>query len=116
MLVGLAANSPANQQAIAAAGGVEAVLGAMRAHPEAVLVQGNGCSGARAPLFLPLRQLRSLLRAGPGGGSARLRPHCVRGSPYGGIRRCQAIYIKCTYIRIHPVPYTPLTLPTIYPV
>ena len=42
----LAANSPANQQAIAAAGGVEAVLGAMRAHPEAEAVQENGCDGA----------------------------------------------------------------------
>ena len=35
-----------NQQAIAAAGGVEAVLGAMRAHPEAEDVQGDGCDGA----------------------------------------------------------------------
>ena len=42
----LAVNSPANQQAIAAAGGVEAVLGAMRAHPEAEYVQGIGCRGA----------------------------------------------------------------------
>ena len=42
----LAANSPANQQAIAAAGGVEAVVGAMRAHPEAEDVQDNGCFGA----------------------------------------------------------------------
>jgi hypothetical protein len=40
------ADSPANQQAIAAAGGVEAVVGAMRAHPEAVDVQGGGCDGA----------------------------------------------------------------------
>ena len=42
----LAADGPANQQAIAAAGGVEAVLGAMRAHPEAEGVQGSGCDGA----------------------------------------------------------------------
>ena len=42
----LAVNSPANQQAIAAAGGVQAVLGAMRAHPEAAAVQGKGCNGA----------------------------------------------------------------------
>ena len=42
----LALNSPANQQAIAAAGGVQAVLGAMRAHPEAEDVQGSGCDGA----------------------------------------------------------------------
>ena len=42
----LAVNSPANKQAIAAAGGVEAVLGAMRAHPEAETVQGEGCYGA----------------------------------------------------------------------
>ena len=45
-LVQLAANSPANQQAIAAAGGVQAVLGAMRAHPEAEAVQEDGCGGA----------------------------------------------------------------------
>ena len=45
----LAANSPANQQAIAAAGGVQVVLGAMRAHPEAEALQGNGCYGACAP-------------------------------------------------------------------
>ena len=42
----LANDNPANQQAIAAAGGVEAVLGAMRAHPEAEDVQGRGCFGA----------------------------------------------------------------------
>ena len=46
MLGNLALNSPANQQAIAAAGGVEAVVGAMRAHPEAEAVQGDGCRGA----------------------------------------------------------------------
>ena len=46
MLGSLARGSPANQQAIAAAGGVEAVLGAMRAHPEAERVQGYGCYGA----------------------------------------------------------------------
>ena len=42
----LANGSPANKQAIAAAGGVEAVLGAMRAHPEAQTVQQYGCYGA----------------------------------------------------------------------
>ena len=42
----VAANSPENQQAIAAAGGVAAVLGAMRGHPEAADVQQNGCVGA----------------------------------------------------------------------
>ena len=42
----LANDNPANQQAIAAAGGVEAVLGAMRAHPEAERVQEWGCFGA----------------------------------------------------------------------
>ena len=42
----LAANSPDNQQAIAAAGGVAAVVGAMRGHPEAAGVQEDGCVGA----------------------------------------------------------------------
>ena len=42
----LVAGIPANQQAITAAGGVQAVLGAMRAHPEAEYVQENGCDGA----------------------------------------------------------------------
>ena len=42
----LAANNPENPQAIAAAGGVAAVLGAMRGHPEAAGVQQNGCNGA----------------------------------------------------------------------
>ena len=44
--LGQLADSPANQQAIAAAGGVEAVLGAMRAHPEAQTVQRYCCRGA----------------------------------------------------------------------
>ena len=34
------------RRAIAAAGGVEAVVGAMRAHPEAEVVQETGCYGA----------------------------------------------------------------------
>ena len=38
-------DSPENQQAIAAAGGVAAVLGAMRGHPEAAGVQERGCYG-----------------------------------------------------------------------
>ena len=42
----LAANNLANQQAIAAAGGVTAVVGAMRGHPEAAGVQEDGCLGA----------------------------------------------------------------------
>ena len=42
----LAANNPENPQAIAAAGGVAAVLGAMRGHPEAAVVQEDGCWGA----------------------------------------------------------------------
>ena len=42
----LAGNSPEIQQAIAAAGGVAAVVGAMRGHPEAAGVQKNGCGGA----------------------------------------------------------------------
>ena len=42
----LAIDNPENQQAIAAAGGVAAVVGAMRGHPEAADVQGNGCHGA----------------------------------------------------------------------
>ena len=42
----LAANSPENKQAIAAAGGVAAVLGAMRGHPEVTGVQQYGCNGA----------------------------------------------------------------------
>ena len=42
----LAANSLENQQAIAAAGGVAAVVGAMRGHPETAGVQENGCVGA----------------------------------------------------------------------
>jgi len=42
----LANNSPENQQTIAAVGGVAAVLGAMRGHPEAAGVQENGCHGA----------------------------------------------------------------------
>ena len=42
----LAVNSPENQQAIAAAGGVAAVVGAMRGHPEAAAVQQCGCRGA----------------------------------------------------------------------
>ena len=35
-----------NPQAIAAAGGVAAVVGAMRGHPEAAGVQEWGCNGA----------------------------------------------------------------------
>ena len=42
----LAANNLENQQAIAAAGGVAAVVGAMRGHPEAAGVQEDGCVGA----------------------------------------------------------------------
>ena len=42
----LAGNSPENHQAIAAAGGVAAVVGAMRGHPEATGVQEDGCRGA----------------------------------------------------------------------
>ena len=42
----LAANNLENQQAIAAAGGVAAVVGAMRGHPEAAGVQHYGCGGA----------------------------------------------------------------------
>ena len=42
----LADNSLQNQQAIAAAGGVAAVVGAMRGHPEAAGVQQWGCVGA----------------------------------------------------------------------
>ena len=47
----LANGNPENQKAIAAAGGVEAVLGAMRAHPGAAEVQQHGCGGARAPVL-----------------------------------------------------------------
>jgi len=46
VLRGLAANSLENQQAIAAAGGVAAVVGAMRGHPEAACVREWGCHGA----------------------------------------------------------------------
>ena len=42
----LVVNSPENQQAIVAAGGVAAVVGAMRGHPEATGVQEDGCRGA----------------------------------------------------------------------
>ena len=42
----LALNNPENQHAIAAAGGVAAVVGAMRGHPEAAGVQQNCCIGA----------------------------------------------------------------------
>ena len=42
----LAASSPENQRAIAAAGGVVAVVGAMRVHPAAAGVQQKGCLGA----------------------------------------------------------------------
>ena len=42
----LVVNSPENQHAIAAAGGVAVVVGAMRGHPEVADVQQNGCSGA----------------------------------------------------------------------
>ena len=42
----LAVNSLQNQQAIAVAGGVAAVVGAMRGHPEAAIVQHYGCIGA----------------------------------------------------------------------
>ena len=42
----LAANNLENKQAIAAAGGVAAVVGAMRGHPETAPVQENGCRGA----------------------------------------------------------------------
>ena len=48
----LAASSPENQRAIAAAGGVAAVVGAMRAHPAAATVQEEGCSGAWGPRVL----------------------------------------------------------------
>jgi len=46
----LAANSPENQRAIGAAGGVAAVVGAMRAHPKAAGVQQWGCFGAWGPV------------------------------------------------------------------
>jgi uncharacterized membrane protein len=39
----LAHKHPANQTAIASAGGVEAVVGAMRAYPADANVQRNGC-------------------------------------------------------------------------
>ena len=42
----LAANNHENQQAIAAVGGVAAVVGAMRGHTEDPDVQENGCHGA----------------------------------------------------------------------
>ena len=42
----LATNNLENKQAIAAAGGVAAVVGAMRGHPEAAGVQEYGCFGA----------------------------------------------------------------------
>ena len=42
----LAASNLENQQAIVVAGGVAAVLGAMRGHPEAAGVQQYGCWGA----------------------------------------------------------------------
>ena len=42
----LVANNLENQQVIAAAGGVAAVVGAMRGHPEAAAVQEDGCLGA----------------------------------------------------------------------
>ena len=42
----LATSNPENKQAIAAAGGVAAVFGAMRGHPEAAGVQQRGCYGA----------------------------------------------------------------------
>ena len=45
----LADRNGENQKAIAAAGGVEAVVGAMRAHSGAAEVQKYGCWGARAP-------------------------------------------------------------------
>ena len=46
----LSNGSPENKKAIAAAGGVEAVVGAMRAHPGAAKIQQYGCHGARARL------------------------------------------------------------------
>jgi len=42
----LAIDNPENQQAIAAAGGVAAVVGAMRGHPEGAGVHKWGCFGA----------------------------------------------------------------------
>jgi len=42
----LAASNAENQQAIATAGGVAAVVEAMRGHPEAAGVQQYGCRGA----------------------------------------------------------------------
>ena len=42
----MVANSPENRQAIAAAGGVAAVVGAMRGLPEVAGVQEDGCRGA----------------------------------------------------------------------
>jgi hypothetical protein len=49
-LKSLAASSPENKRAIAAAGGVAAVVGAMRAHPAAAGVQQWGCFGAWGPV------------------------------------------------------------------
>jgi len=42
----LVVNNLENQQAIAVVGGVAAVVGAMRGHPEAAGVQENGCYSA----------------------------------------------------------------------
>ena len=53
----LAANNLQNQQAIAAAGGVAAVVGAMRGHPEAAGVQQYGCLGAQGAHGSVLRAL-----------------------------------------------------------
>jgi hypothetical protein len=56
-LANLAANNLGNLQAIAAAGGVAAVLGAMRGHPEAAGVQQWGCYGAQGAHGSVLRAL-----------------------------------------------------------
>ena len=53
----LAVNNLENQQAIAAAGGVAAVVGAMRGHPEAAIVQHGGCYGASGAHGSVLRAL-----------------------------------------------------------
>ena len=73
----LAANSPENQRAIAAAGGVVAVVGAMRAHPAAAGVQQRGCFGAWAPGVLAgAGAVCCWLRVGFGGGRAEIVSLC----------------------------------------
>ena len=87
--LGNLAGDDENQRAIAAAGGVVAVVGAMRAHPAAAGVQDRGCNGAWGPVcWLVLGLSAAGCAWGVGGGSHALpRTVCAlwgRGMPVRG--------------------------------